>query len=112
MLITAIRRFYGAKMNRSENQFDEYSLPGDEPLKHQWDTNVQFDWLRHQPKNVQARLPKEPGAAWDSHVKDLELEHQYDKEIHAPIHESLQPRGRIVPLPGKSLRSYYSKKKK
>jgi hypothetical protein len=99
-------------MYKSEDQFDEYALPGDEPVKHQWDTSVQFDWLRHQPKDVQGRLPKDPGKAFEAHMSDINLEHMYDKEIHEPIHESLQPRGRIKPLPGKSLRTYYSKKKK
>ncbi len=99
-------------MNKSEDQFDEYSLPGDEPVKHQWDTNVQFDWLRHQPKDVQKKLPTDPGKAWEKHSNNLTTEHMYDKEIHEPLHESQQPRGRIKPLPGKSLRSYYSKKRK
>lgn len=111
MLTTATRESSGTKMNKSEDQFDEYSLPGDEPLKHQWDTNVQFDWLRHQPKDVQARLPKDPGKAWESHTNDLHLEHMYDKEIHEPITKP-EPRERIKPLPGMSLRQYYSKKRK
>jgi hypothetical protein len=95
-------------MYKSEDQFDEYALPGDEPLKHQMDTSVQSDWLRHQPANVQARLPKDPGKAWEMHNNDLELEHRYDKEIH----EGVEKKEKIAKLPGKSLRSYYSKKKK
>lgn len=99
-------------MKPDDSQFDEYSLPGDEPMKHQWDTNVQFDWLRHQPEDVQKSLPKDPGQAWDKHQENLHLEHMYEKEINEPLHESLQPKGKVVPLPGKSLRTYYSKKKK
>jgi hypothetical protein len=69
-------------MKPTAGQFDEYSLPGDEPVKHEWDTNVQFDWLRHRPQEEQDRLPKDPGKAFDKHVEELHLEHMYDKEIN------------------------------
>lgn len=96
------------KYQEGSDQFGEYSLPGDEPMKHQWDTNVQFDWYRHLPAKKQKELSPEGdhAKAWDRHQKDLEIEHQYKNEIEQ------NHRGRIVPLPGQSLRNYYKKGKK
>jgi len=65
-------------MHKSEDQFDEYRLPGDEPMKHQWDTNVQFDWYRHLPKEKQTELSPtgDHAKAWDKHIKNLDIEHE------------------------------------
>lgn len=85
---------------------NEYSLPGDEPMKHDMNTNVQFDWYRHLPEKQQKSLSPtgDHAAAWNKHTEDQELEHRYDAEIHEKPKE--------VGLPGQSLRSYYSKKPK
>jgi hypothetical protein len=69
-------------MHPTDGQFDEYALPGDEPLRHQWDTNVQFDWYRHLPKEKQQELSPEGdhAKAWEKHTRMLDLEHRAESE--------------------------------
>jgi hypothetical protein len=65
------------KYQEGSEQFSEHTLPGDEPMKHQWDANVQFDWYRHLPKDKQNELSPEGdhAKAWQQHQKDLDTEH-------------------------------------
>jgi hypothetical protein len=91
-------------MPRSNEEF-EYRLPGDEPLKHQWDDNVQKDWHRHLPAAEQKKYGTDPAKAWDQHQKDMDLNwmaESYPKEPKPPRGDG---------LPGISLRAYYSKKR-
>jgi hypothetical protein len=62
----------------ADDQFNEYKLPGDEPLKHSWDTNVQFDWYRHLPKEKQTELSPEGdhAKAWAKHQNNIDIEHE------------------------------------
>ena len=98
-------------MERSEDQFDEYKLPGDEPLKHQWDTNVQFDWYRHLPTRTQNRLSPEGdhAKAWEKHTAEQEGHWIANSLRGLPADDTP-----IQKLPGKSLQGYYgfNKKKK
>lgn len=93
-------------MNPDSDQFDEYRLPGDEPMKHEMDTNVQFDWYRHLPAKKQKELSPtgNHAEAWDRHQEDLDIEHQYA--------DQLEPKPKYVKMPGQSLRQYYSNKNK
>lgn len=105
-------------MPRSNEEF-EYSLPGDEPLKHQWDDNVQRDWYRHQPESVQKKYGTDPAKAFDQHQKDMELNWMADSHDERPHCEACGPHDPADykkpysgdGMPGTSLRAYYSKKR-
>lgn len=97
------------KYEEGSDQFNEYSLPGDEPLKHQWDTNVQKDWYRHLEPKTQKRLSASGNheEAWKNH--QTEIEGNWIANSLSDIPNTNSP---IQRLPGKSLYTYYNKKKK
>ena len=60
-------------------EYSEYRTPNDEPMRHQPDTNVQFDWYRHLPKDKQTELSPEGdhAKAWAQHTSDIDTEYRY-----------------------------------
>jgi hypothetical protein len=91
-------------------EYAEYRLPGDEPMKHQPDTNVQFDWFRHQPKSEQKRLSPtgDHAAAWDKKQVEIDMDWRADS---IKAEEDYDKKARQAKLPGISLAATYSKKR-
>ena len=101
----------GQQFQSSDDEhYSEYKLPGDEPMRHQWDTNVQFDWYRHQPKEEQKRLsPKgDHAAAWDKKQTELDMDH---RAASIKADEDYEKKAKAAKLPGISLAATYSKKR-
>lgn len=103
----------GRQFNSSDDdrpEYAEYRLPGDEPMRHQPDTNVQFDWYRHLDPKEQKRLSptSDHAAAFEKKQHEDDLSHMADS---IKKDEDYDKAARNSKLPGISLAATYSKKR-